>query len=508
MDSQIVIYPILYHAFLAVILLFFWRKPQTQRGISIVGSAFGVIIGAYLFSTVWNSGIQTMQLGNWKPPFGITVVADTFSATLVLLTNIVAFAVSIYSTANVVSARVKFGYYGMFHFLIMGLTGAFLTGDIFNLYVWFEVIIISSFVLLTIGGKREQIEGAVKYFTLNMLASIVFLTAIAMLYGVTGSLNMAELSRIIPEIENKGLVQTISFVFFVGFAVKSGLFPLYFWLPASYHTPPAAVSSLFGGLLTKVGVYALIRTFTLLFPISSTNQYVFMWIAAFTIIFGGIGALVQKNMVRTFSYLIICHIGFMVGGLSLFTQTALIGAVFYMFHDIIVKANLFLIGGITFRIFGNNEFSKMGGLMNNYPKLSLLFLIPLFALIGIPPLSGFWPKISLFGASMETGNLIMTLMFIFASFITLLIIARIWNQVFSKYKSTEATLDKLKYFRQFTKMEKTALVLPVIILTGVTLYFSFFAEHMQILSDRISHELMNPSIYYEAVFNNLNDPSL
>ena len=505
MNSQLIILPILFQALVAVILIFLWSKPRTQRVVSVLGSGVSVVISAFLFSQVWNNGIQTMQLGNWEPPFGISLVADTFAVVLVLLTSVVGFTVSIYSSTNVVSSRVKFGYYAMFHFLIMGLTGAFLTGDIFNLYVWFEVIIISSFVLLTIGGRKAQIEGAVKYFTLNMLASIVFLTAIAMLYGVTGSLNMAELSQIIPTIENKGLVSTISLIFFVGFGVKSGIFPLYFWLPASYHTPPAAVSALFGGLLTKVGVYAMIRVFTLLFPISGVNQTVFIVIAAFTIIFGGIGALVQKDMVRTFSYLIICHIGFMIGGLSMFTEMALVGVVFYMFHDIIVKANLFLIGGLTFRIFGNNKLSEMGGLMNNYPKLALLFAIPLFALVGIPPLSGFWPKISLFGASYETGNIGLLVAFIFASFITLFIIAKIWNQVFAKHASERNDLVKLKYFNQFTKREKTALIFPIVFLALITLYYGFFADHIQVLSERISYELMHPNEYFEAVFNIKND---
>ncbi|MGM0479715.1 MAG: proton-conducting transporter membrane subunit [Bacteroidota bacterium] len=500
MIENLSIFPILGQAIVAVILLFFWRKPDWQRVLSIFGSSVNLFIAAALFYYVYQEGTQITQLGNWEAPFGITMVADLLAVSLVLLTNIVGFVLSIYSNANMVSARVKFGYYAMFHFLIMGLCGAFLTGDIFNLYVWFEVIIISSFVLLTIGGRKIQIEGAVKYFTLNMLSSIVFLTGIAMLYGVTGTLNMAELGRVIPTIENTGIVDTISLIFFIGFGVKAGVFPLYFWLPASYHTPPAAVSALFGGLLTKVGVYAMLRTFTLIFPLSDMNQMILAIIAIFTIFFGGIGALVQKDVLRVFSYLIICHIGFMVGGLSLFTEVALIGAVFYMFHDIIVKTTLFMMGGVFFRIFGNTKLYNMGGLMNEYPRLSLLFAIPLFALVGIPPLSGFWPKISLFGASYETGNIVMLVAFIFASLITLIIIAKVWNNTFAKDKLETAKLKKLKYFDQFDQREKTAMILPIAILIGVTLYYSFFSEHIQIVAERIGHDLMHPERYIEAVF--------
>src|SRR5690554_6523297 len=500
MNEHLILYPILVHLITAILLLFFWMKPKIQYYISIAGSAIGIIIGIVLFQSVWENGIQSIQLGNWQAPFGITMVSDTLSASLVLIANIVALAISINSTKTVVSTRIKFGYYAILHFLFMGLSGAFITGDLFSLYVWFEVIIISSFVLLTIGGRKNQIEGAVKYFTLNMISSIIFLTAIGMVYGVTGSLNMADISRIIPEIENKGLVQTISLIFFVGFGVKSGVFPLYFWLPASYHTPPAAVSALFAGLLTKVGVYAMIRVFTLLFPLGETNQLIFMIIAGLTIFFGGIGALVQKDIQRIFSYLIICHIGFMVGGLSLFTEVAIVGAVMYMFHDIIVKATLFLIGGVMYRIFGSTRLYDMGGLMDNYPRLSFLFVIPMFALVGVPPLSGFWPKVSLFMASYTQGEMFLLIMFIFASLITLVIIAKIWNSTFSKKPVEREKRKAFKYFEKFSFAEKAAYIVPIIILVGVTLYYSFFAEHFQVISERIGKELMNTEHYYNAVF--------
>src|SRR5690554_5861370 len=500
MNEHLILYPILVHLITAILLLFFWMKPKIQYYISIAGSAIGIIIGIVLFQSVWENGIQSIQLGNWQAPFGITMVSDTLSASLVLIANIVALAISINSTKTVVSTRIKFGYYAILHFLFMGLSGAFITGDLFSLYVWFEVIIISSFVLLTIGGRKNQIEGAVKYFTLNMISSIIFLTAIGMVYGVTGSLNMADISRIIPEIENKGLVQTISLIFFVGFGVKSGVFPLYFWLPASYHTPPAAVSALFAGLLTKVGIYAMIRVFTLIFPLGEINQMILMVVAGFTIFFGGIGALVQKDIQRIFSYLIICHIGFMVGGLSLFTEVAIVGAVMYMFHDIIVKATLFLIGGVMYRIFGSTRLYDMGGLMDNYPRLSFLFAIPMFALVGVPPLSGFWPKVSLFMASYTQGEMFLLIMFIFASLITLVIIAKIWNSTFSKKPVEREKRKAFKYFEKFSFAEKAAYIVPIIILVGVTLYYSFFAEHFQVISERIGKELMNTEHYYNAVF--------
>lgn len=499
MNTQIITYPILFQALLAIVLMFLWSKPKSQRIVSIIGSVIGLGISAVLFSFIWRNGTHAIQMGSWDAPFGISMVADTFSVTLVLLTHIIALAVSLFSTFGIVASRVKFGYFAIFHLMIMGLSGAFLTGDIFNLYVWFEVIIISSFVLLTIGGRKSQIEGAVKYFTLNMLASIIFLTAIAMLYGTTGTLNMARLAQVVPLIEDKGLIEIIALIFFVAFGVKAGVFPLYFWLPASYHTPPSAVSSLFGGLLTKLGVYAMIRVFTLIFPPDVFDQELIGIIAMLTILSGAIGAYVQKDIIKVFSYLIICHIGFMIAGLSMGTEIAIIGAIFYMFHDMIVKANLFLVGGIAHRITGSTKLKNMGGLLNSYPKLALLFAIPLFSLVGIPPLSGFWPKISLFGASIETENYWMLGMLIFGSFMTLFIIAKVWTQVFSKSLPKQPKLKEFKYFSSFSRKAQITLIFPIILLSIVSLYIGFSAETIQVLVERIAFELSNTRTYIETV---------
>jgi len=330
----------------------------------------------------------------------------------------------------------------------LGLIGAFLTGDIFNLYVWFEIIIISSFVLITLGGEKAQIEGAVKYFTLNILASIIFLTAIAVLYGLAGSLNMADLAVLIPKIENRGLVEVAAILFLVGFGIKSAVFPLYFWLPASYHTPPSAVAAIFGGLLTKVGVYALIRVFTLIFVGDAFLDNILIVIAILTLFSGGVGALVQNNVRKVFSYLIICHIGFMIAGLGMFTKLAIAGGIFYLIHDIVVKTNLFMISGLIYRIKGSNNLKSLGGLYKEYPKLSLLMVIPFFSLIGIPPLSGFWPKISLIISSFKTENYLILGAIIFASLLTLIVMARLWSEVFWK---NPVNLPKREHFLYFKK---------------------------------------------------------
>jgi len=280
MITNFILAPILLHMLTAIVLLFFWRNIAAQKVISVIGNFLAFLLCLRLFWATEEFSYLIVQVGSWEAPFGIIFVSDALSSIMVVLTAIISLAVGIYSTVAINPSRIKYGYFVIFHFLVMGLLGSFLTGDIFNLYVWFEVVIISSFVLLTLGGKRLQMEGAIKYVTMNMLASIIFLTAIGILYGITGTLNMADLAVKINNV-NQGLVSVTALLFFAGFGIKSAIFPLYFWLPSSYHTPPSAIAAIFGGLLTKMGIYAMLRTFTLIFQLDEFMQNVFIVIAIF-----------------------------------------------------------------------------------------------------------------------------------------------------------------------------------------------------------------------------------
>ena len=500
MTQQLVIYPLLLQLFLSILLMFAWKKISWQRVISIGGGVINIAVSIWLFSYIWQEGAQTIQAGNWAAPFGITFIADTLAATLVLLTAISGLAVSMFSASSIIPARLKFGYFPIFHFLLLGLIGAFLTGDIFNLYVWFEIIIISSFVLITLGGEKAQLEGAVKYFTMNILASMIFLTAIAVLYGLTGTLNMADLSLKVAAIENRGLVEITAILFLVAFGIKAAIFPLYFWLPASYHTPPSAVAAIFGGLLTKVGVYALIRVFTLIFVGDVFLQDTILVMAVLTLISGGLGALIHNNLRKVFSYLIICHIGYMIVGLGLYTEVAIAGTIFYLIHDIVVKTNLFMVSGLIYRITGTNNIRSLGGLYAEYPKLSLLIAIPLFSLVGIPPLSGFWPKISLITAAFTSENWWVIGAIIFASLITMIIIAKVWANVVWKDKTDLPKRLNFRYFDKLNTIRRTQLVAPIVFLSLISLYIGFGAEHIQQLSSRVAGELLDNQQYIDAVF--------
>ncbi|EKB47854.1 proton-conducting transporter transmembrane domain-containing protein [Cecembia lonarensis] len=502
MNNPYIVLPIILQLVAAVVLMFFWTKTKAQKVLSIIFSVAAVLVAAYLLVEVWHSGILITQSGNWKAPFGITFVADLLGVTLVLVSSIAALGVSIFSAGSMREERLKFGYYPVFHFLVMGLQGAFLTGDIFNLYVWFEVIIISSFVLMTLGGKKAQLEGAIKYVSLNLLASSLFLIGIGFLYGLTGTLNMADLSIKIKEIQNIGLVNVTGGLFLVAFGIKSAIFPMYFWLPASYHTPPPAVTAIFGGLLTKVGVYAMLRTFSLIFGGDEFMTVTISIIAALTILGGAFGAMSHRHMSKIFGYLIISHIGFMMVGISIFTEIALLGTIFYLIHDIIVKTNLFMVSGLVLKINGTQDIKDLGGLYKSYPLLSLLMAIPLFSLVGIPPLSGFWAKIFFVEGALEAGDYLLVISVILGSFLTLWIIGKVWTEVFWKKGENLPKQANGVYFDELPPIGKWSMVFPMLLLSFVSLYIGLGAKHVISLSQKIATELVDPSSYIQVVLQN------
>ena len=402
--SLLLILPVIIPLFTAILAVLFWRGVAAQRRIAVTGASLLLVASVALLFEASQHGIQSVQVSNWAAPFGITLVADLFGAVMVVLAAISLLAVTIYSLGSVSRSLEAVGYYPLIHIMVAGICGAFLTGDVFNLYVCFEVTLVSSFVLMAMGGKRQQIEAAIKYVTLNLMASAIFLAAIGLLYGVTGTLNMADVSTVLANEPRQSLVNAIALLFMVGFGIKAAVFPLFFWLPASYHTPNVAITTLFAALLTKVGVYALIRFFTLIFT-GDTNltHTVILVIAGFTMVTGVLGAVAQTEFRRLLSFHIISQIGYLLLGLGLLTQFSLAAAVYFMVHVIIAKSALLLLSGITQRISGTSELKELGGFYRESPLLSIAFLIPALSLAGIPPLSGFWAKFAVVKASLDSG---------------------------------------------------------------------------------------------------------
>jgi multicomponent Na+:H+ antiporter subunit D len=476
----------------AVLCLLAWRWRYLQRVLGLLGCAGLLLSAIALLRAVWDGRILTLEVGSWPAPFGITFVADLFSAVMVLLAGIIGFAVVVYSLATMDARRESFGYYPLLNLLLMGVSGAFLTGDIFNMFVWFEVLLISSFVLLSLGGEQAQMEGAIKYVTLNLLSSALFLAAVAILYGLTGALNLADLSRELAKSQAPGLTTAAAMLFLVAFGIKAAIFPLFFWLPASYHTPPVAVSAVFSGLLTKVGVYALIRVFTLLFvhDVPYTHTIILV-IAALTMLVGILGALAQDEFRRLLSFQVVSHIGYMMMGLGLFTPLAVAGAIFYIAHDAIVKTNLFLVSGVAHRLGGSFELKRLGGLYRSAPLLAALFLIPALSLAGMPPLSGFFGKLALVQAGVATGQYAMVAVALLVGLLTLVSMMRVWQEAFWKPRPGGEPVA--------ARAAGAWTLAPVAALALLTIAISFGAESVFRLAQRAAGQLMEPAHYVEAV---------
>lgn len=497
--------PILIPMLTGIAALLAYRSPYVQRWISVIGAAALLIAALRLFDEVQRNGIQATQMGNWPAPFGITLVADLFSAIMVVLTGIIGLAVAVYSLESIDAGREAFGYHPLYHFLLMGVCGSFLTGDLFNLYVWFEVMLMASFVLLALGGERGQMEGAIKYVTLNLIASTLFLSSLGILYGLAGTLNMADLARKFSGLaptQPTGLVTTLAMLFLIAFGIKAAVFPLFFWLPSSYHTPPVAVSAVFAGLLTKVGVYALIRVFTLIFvqDVAYTHTLI-LFIAWLTMVTGVLGAMAQSEFRRVLSFHIISQIGYMIMGLGLFTPLALAGSVFYIAHHIIVKTNLFLVSGVVKRLGGTLELKKLGGLYQTHPGLALLFLAPAISLAGLPPLSGFFAKLGLVQAGLAQGQYAIVAVALAVSLLTLFSMMKLWNEAFWK---TPVTSDQLSVSSDHASQpmsgrQWTLLLAPIALLAAITMAIGLGAGPLFALALRAGEQLMNPAGYIQAV---------
>ena len=406
-----------------------WQAPIALLAL-VLATAFAVMLNVLVAS----EGPQVMAAGNWLPPFGIVVTVDRLGALFVLATTVVGLVGLLYARRDIDESRTQFGFYTFYCLLVAGVCGTFSTGDIFNLYVWFEVFLVSSFGLLILGGEKVQLDGAVKYGVLNLVATTIFLIAVGALYGFTGTLNMADIRGVIAETEGAPLA-TVGALFVMAFAMKAAAFPLHFWLPASYHTPRVVVAAIFAGLLTKVGVYALLRIMIMLFAERSEVYLPLIgWLGVATAILGGLGALAQVDLRRMAAFLVVSGIGVMLIGFGLGTAEGLTGAVVYAIHSILAMTGIFLAVGLAERLGGGRTLTGA----NVYARSGLvagLFLVFAFAAAGLPPFSGFWPKLMLVQASLQTAGALGVagvVGIVLSGFLTTVTAGKVWALTFLK----------------------------------------------------------------------------
>ena len=435
-------------------------------------------------------------VGGWKAPYGITLVIDYFSAILLLTTSIILLSISIYALKYFPRTSQYKRFYIFFFTLTMGINGAFITGDIFNLYVWFEVMLLSSFVLITFGNQKKQLQGGLKYLAMNLIGSLFLLAGIGLIYGKTGTLNIAKLAEIIGNYKGEAFwLNTSGILIFIAFGIKAALFPLFYWLPASYHTPNITITSLFAGILTKVGVYALIRFFTLFLAIDQFFwQNLILTIAGLTMLSGGMAASTQFDNRKVLSYHIISQIGYMIMGLGIFTTLSIAGAIFFIIHNMIAKTNIFLTAGMIDKIKGTYNLKNLGGLYKSNPLMAFLFIIPAFALAGIPPLSGFFAKFILIKAGFEDGHYITTSVALFTGLLTLYSMTKIWNEAFLKKAPEKVTTNsdiKLTFIDY----------IPSAILGSISILIGIFASEVFDFVMQAAEALMDKTNYINSILN-------
>ncbi|WP_214875278.1 Na+/H+ antiporter subunit D [Exiguobacterium sp. CH10] len=486
------VFPIVIPALAAIIMMFMPKRVQLQRVMALGALAITAIVSLFLVHTVSTEGIQTLNLGNWQAPFGITLVSDMLSALLVttstLLTLfIVWFAVHYFSD----SYEGNYLYISML-FLLVGVNGAFTTGDIFNLFVFFEVFLMSSYVLIVLGGRGVQLRESIKYLLVNIIASALFVMSVALLYGVTGTLNLADLAMKIPLVDNPDVITVIGVMFVIVFGMKGALVPLHYWLPGAYVVAPTPILAMFGALLTKVGVYSILRTYTLLFDGNGEFLQTFLMVlAVLTIFIGMTGAIAYNDVKLIIIYNIMIAVGVILYGISVNTQTSLEGSLYYLIHDMIIKAVLFMLVGMMIGITKSGQLRDMGGLITRFPLFGWTFFIAALSLAGIPPLSGFFGKLLIVSGGMDEGELFGPLLVLLSSLFVLYSVMKIFLNGFWGEAKREYDGPLVPYTKR--------LIVPVFLLLIIAVAYGFGAEAIHPYITQAIEPLVNPEIYIDAV---------
>jgi multicomponent Na+:H+ antiporter subunit D len=472
------------------------RSRATQRTISVSILLMIVVVSVVLLVEVDRSGPISMQAGGWPAPMGITLIADRLSAIMLVAGSVMLFAVLIYAIGEPGAERNHVGFQSVYLVLASGVALSLLTGDLFTLFVAFEMMLTASYVLLTLGGRRAQVRSGMTYVVISLLASTLFVTMLALLYSATSTVNMADLAVRIPQLP-AGEQSTFAVLMLVVFGIKAALFPLFFWLPDSYPTAPGPIIAVFAGLLTKVGVYAIIRTQTLFFPSENRPATLILVLAGATMLEGVLGAIAQDDMKRILSFTIISQIGFMVMGLGFFTVAGLAAVVFAIMHHIVVKTSLFLTGGLIEHAGGSSRLRQLGGMVSTVPFLAALFLLSVLSLVGVPPFSGFVAKLALTEAGFASREFAIVAISLLVSLLTLLAMIRIWMGVFWNPAEEPGAEPGPVAPNRFGG--PPLMVIPAALLVVCSLAIAVAAGPLFSLSERTAADLLDPTRYVSEV---------
>ncbi|MCD0444462.1 Na+/H+ antiporter subunit D [Glycomyces sp. A-F 0318] len=502
--SFLVPLPVIIPALGAALTLMMARRPGAQRAVSLTALTTTLVVSSALLVVTAAEGPQVVAVGGWPPPLGIILVADKLAALMLVVSTAVTLCVLVYSigqgSADGDEETPLSVYHPTYLALTAGVTNAFLSGDLFNLYVGFEILLVASYVLLTLGSTENRIRAGTTYVVVSLLSSVIFLSALGLVYAATGTLNMAQLAGRFDELPDN-LRLLLQGMLLLAFGIKAAVFPLGAWLPDSYPTAPAPVTAVFAGLLTKVGVYAIIRTETLLFPDGRIAD-VLMVISLLTMVVGILGAVAQSDIKRLLSFTLISHIGYMLFGVALASEAGLSGAIFYIAHHITIQTTLFLAAGLVERRGGTTALDRLGGLGRIAPLLSVLFFIPALNLAGIPPFSGFLGKLGLLQAGVdESGPLVWAVVAggVLTSLLTLYAIGRVWNLAF--WRAPHPDLPRADDDSEgSTVLLPKLMVAPTFALVAFSVALTVVAGPLFGITSEAAADLLARTPYIEAVF--------
>ena len=391
MFSNLPVIPIFIPLLFAAITIFFRTRIEVQKLLTFVATLLTLGFSIYNMYVVNKYNILILEMGNWASPFGITLTLDALNSILVTVSMVVFLATLFYSFKTMDKIRELSFFYPGFLLIMVGINGAFTTGDIFNLFVFYEILLMASYLLLLVGINKEQLKSSISYVLMNVFAGSLFVISVGYLYTIVGSLNMAYISQTISNLDDKRGLYLVGAVMIFVFCMKGALFPLFTWMNRSYQAPPIAVSVIFAALLTKVGLYSIIRTYGLFYYGSSFIKHYLLVLAVISIIAGCIGAIYQKNLKQIIIFNVVISLGVMVTGVATLNIDGVKGAIYYAVNDILLKATLFIIIGLVIYISGI-KFLKKAGLIKKYPLLAWTFFITTLSLAGVPPFSGFYGK--------------------------------------------------------------------------------------------------------------------
>ena len=493
--SQLLPLPVVLPLLAAGFSILAGRHRAVQRMIGVVTLVATTAVSVAILVGVDSDGAAASFIGGWEAPVGIALVGDRLSGLLLVVASPVLLAVLVYAIGQPGTDDHHPTFHPVYLVLASGVALSFLTGDLFNLFVAFEMMLTASYILLTLDGRRDQVRSGMTYVVISLVASALLILTVGLLYAATGTVNMADLAGRIGDLPEE-LRVTFGLMLFVTFGIKAAVFPLFFWLPDSYPTAPTPVTAVFAGLLTKVGVYCIIRTQTLLVAPDDRASGLILAVAGITMVVGVLGAIAQDDIKRILSFHIVSQIGYMILGLGLFTVAGLGAAILYVLNQIVLKCTLLLAGGLVEHGAGSAKLSEIGGIARRHPVLGWLFLLPALSLAGIPPLSGFVAKLAVVRAGFAVEEWEVVGVALAVSLLTLFSMTKIWGGAFwgdPELVTEPADTTSRRHGGTWTMLGATGA------LVVASLALAVWAGPLYELCQRAAEDLLVPTEYIRAV---------